>query len=234
MASPEQRYEQIREFLQEATLRDYPNPDRRGCHGSEVLRNLAAGSSPRGADWEHVTHCSPCYREFLEFRAAVLHGEQKRRKHIAAVVASIVLLGGGLLAYRALRERDKSPVTETRQVNGHQSPVVSLFLRPGLSRSVTTSASKQVLVLPAKPTLVRLLLNSESDPSSLHDVVLQTVEGRDLLRLKGLPKQILPERGSVVALDIPSTAIKPGAYVLLLYDHDPLELRNIYNLQVVQ
>jgi hypothetical protein len=235
MDSPEQRYEQIREFLQEATLRDYPNPARRGCGGSEVLRKLAAGSLPRGADWDHVTHCSPCYRDFLQFRAEFLEGERQRRKRIRSrVVVAAIVLGGGIVTYWEVHERNQAVVTEKRYQITQQSPAVSLLLRPGLSRSIATSVGKQILVLPAKPTLVRLLLHLEDDTASLYDVVIQTVEGRDLLRFTSLPKQLLAEHDPVVALDIQSASVKPGPYVLLLFDHDPAELRNVYNLLVVQ
>ena len=235
MDSPEERYEQIREFLQESTLRDYPNPARRGWGESEVLRKLAAGSLPRGADWDHVTHCSPCYREFLQFRAEFLEGERQRRKRMRSrVVAAAVVLGGGIVTYWEVHERNKAVATEERYQISQQSPTVSLLLRPGLSRSAATSVGKQILVLPAKPTLVRLLLHLEGDTASLYDVVIQTVEGRDLLRFTNVPKQLLAEHDPVVALDIQSASVKPGAYVLLLFDHDPAELRNVYNLLVVQ
>src|SRR6516225_8801374 len=97
--SPEQRYERIREVLQKAILRDYPNPERHGCPGSEVLKQLAARRRPiLDADWEHVTHCSPCYREFLEFRAETLEREQHRKQlqRRVAIAAAILLIGGVL------------------------------------------------------------------------------------------------------------------------------------------
>src|SRR5689334_16300743 len=123
--SPEQRSERIREVLQEAILRDYPNPERKGCPGAEVLKRLAARPRPiRDADWEHATHCSPCYREFLEFRAETLERDQRRKlQRRAAIAAAIVLLG--LLAYWALHDRRKPEVARTPAPTAHKTQIAA-------------------------------------------------------------------------------------------------------------
>jgi hypothetical protein len=56
--------------LQEAILRDFPNPERTGCPGTAVIRDIAERSVRleivESPDWEHIIRCSPCYREFLD------------------------------------------------------------------------------------------------------------------------------------------------------------------------
>jgi hypothetical protein len=206
-----------------------PNPDRIGCPGEGVLRALARKELPIDHPARrHLGECSPCFIEFREFLWESRRSRQKRKVVLFALVAA------GLLTYWAVHERNKVIISETHHDGAQQSPVVSLILRPGLSRSETTSADKQLLVLPAKPGIVRLLLHLEDDTATLYDVVIQTVEGRDLFRLTGLQKQLTPEHGSAVPVDIQSAAIKPGAYILLLFDHDSPELRNVFNLQVAQ
>jgi hypothetical protein len=93
--SPGQRYRELQRAVQEAILRDYPNPARNGCPGSEVLRALAANRIDRPQDevWEHVTHCSPCYGEYLGF-VGEFDAVRRRRNR--------VLLAGGLAALFAL------------------------------------------------------------------------------------------------------------------------------------
>lgn len=93
--SPEQRYRELQRAAQDAILRDYPNPARNGCPGSEVVRALAANRLDRPGDevWEHVTHCSPCYGEYVGF-IGELDARRRRRKG--------VLLAGGLAALFAL------------------------------------------------------------------------------------------------------------------------------------
>lgn len=94
--SPKQRYDRLQQTIQEAILRDYPNPERKGCPGSETIQELAADRLTRGtsADWEHVTHCSPCYREYL----ISVEELRQRRKHrnrvvLAGGIAGLCILG---------------------------------------------------------------------------------------------------------------------------------------------
>jgi hypothetical protein len=234
MDAPEERYEQIREILQRAMLRDYPNPERHGCGGPEELRELAEHSRPpQSAAWDHITHCSPCYREFLEFRATFLEQAKRKRNLVNQLFAgvAILLVVGGLLIYWALHKGKNTMVAEYRHVD---SPVVSFVLRPGLSRSAAKSQEKQMFVMPAQPSVLRLLLRVEPDNADLYDVVIQAVEGKDVLRFTGLQQQMVPQYGSVVVLSIQSVTMKPGAYVLLLFDHSRAELKDVYSMEVTR
>src|SRR4029079_11557796 len=39
------------------------------CPGGAVLRSVSRRHLPiRDVYWEHITHCSPCFQEFLDFR----------------------------------------------------------------------------------------------------------------------------------------------------------------------
>jgi len=91
--------EQLTRVLQKAMLRSYPNPDRIGCRGTEVLREMAERKFPNEHPfWDkHVEHCSPCYRVFLDFRNEILArwGREERnqkRVRITAITAAIVVL----------------------------------------------------------------------------------------------------------------------------------------------
>ena len=68
--TPREKYERLQRAVQEAILRDYPNPEKIGCPGSAVIREVAFREElTKDAAWEHITHCSPCYAEFLQFKA---------------------------------------------------------------------------------------------------------------------------------------------------------------------
>jgi len=86
--------EQVKRVLQEALLRNYPNPDRTGCRGSSVLREMAEREFPHEHPFwdEHVSHCSPCYREFLDFRNRVLALESRKRRSMNVMLAAVVVL----------------------------------------------------------------------------------------------------------------------------------------------
>lgn len=79
--TPDEKWTRLQTQIQGAILRAYPNPERKGCPDHDGLIALARRSADfddsieDDPQWQHVTHCSPCYRQYLdEFR------KQRRRK----------------------------------------------------------------------------------------------------------------------------------------------------------
>ena len=89
---------EIQHLLQQAVLRCYPNPERRGCPGGTVLRSVSRRHLPiRDAYWEHVTHCSPCFQEFLDFRKDMTAARKRlvlrNRLLLGAAFAAVAIVG---------------------------------------------------------------------------------------------------------------------------------------------
>jgi len=85
---PDPTPEEVKYVLQQAILRNYPNPERKGCPGSPALKRAAEQRLPfEDSDWEHTSHCFPCYSEFLEYRHEFLDqtARAKRRSRIVGV-----------------------------------------------------------------------------------------------------------------------------------------------------
>jgi len=97
--SPEARFDRLKKQLQDSILRDYPNPERKGCPGDAVLKELAERpldeSVERDPHWHHITHCSECYREFLDLNNAYRDRVKARRVRarwgVGAIAAVVVL-----------------------------------------------------------------------------------------------------------------------------------------------
>lgn len=102
--SPEAKFDRLKQQLQDSILRDYPNPERRGCPGDAVLRELAVRPLDQAVEddphWHHITHCSECYREFLDFNNAFRSGVKVRKARlgwgigVAAVILALAALVG--------------------------------------------------------------------------------------------------------------------------------------------
>ena len=104
-------------------LRDeFPNPERVGCPGREVISAIAGHRMPLSEAQtylDHLTACSPCYRDFLELQAKY----RKRRARMIFALAASVLIVVGLainLAVTYLRRRSERravrpilPLTQT-------------------------------------------------------------------------------------------------------------------------
>ena len=131
----EQSFNRAKEILQEAILRDYPNPERRGCPGSEALKGLASHDLPQSSNpaWDHVTHCSPCYGEFLAFRELKKKASNRARvqRRFALATAAALILASGVWIFL-----HGSPKVNGGQDAQKQAPQILARATPqaGLSR----------------------------------------------------------------------------------------------------
>lgn len=70
--TPEEKWKRLQGEIQQGILDGYPNPERRGCLDRDCIHALAARSAQfddtieDDPNWKHVTHCSPCYAEYIE------------------------------------------------------------------------------------------------------------------------------------------------------------------------
>ena len=99
-------------MLNRGLLKEYPNPDRVGCPGLDVLRRIASRDMQLSeADkWlDHLGSCSPCYRDFLQFQSA---HRARRRQALLAIAASILVVAS-LAGWAVLRQHKQSLVAQT-------------------------------------------------------------------------------------------------------------------------
>ena len=97
----------ILDALGRGLLKEFPNPERTGCPGSDVLKRIASHAMPlaEAEKWlDHLTSCSPCYGDFSELQADYRH---RRMQTILAIAASILIVVG--VAGWALFFKQKGP-----------------------------------------------------------------------------------------------------------------------------
>jgi len=64
--------ERFLKVLERGLLEEFPNPTRTGCPSAEVLQSIASHKTPllEAEKWlDHLTSCSPCYKDFCQIRA---------------------------------------------------------------------------------------------------------------------------------------------------------------------
>jgi len=94
---------------------DFPNPERLGCPGAEILRTLAFRSqnltlTDRNRYLDHLTCCSPCFNEFSTFVDQARH----RRRLAVVGLCAVLFLTLGLTAWLAVsqwRSKPTNPIT---------------------------------------------------------------------------------------------------------------------------
>lgn len=162
--SQQQAFERVQKLLEEAILRDYPNPERIGCPGTDALKRIAFRDVPPTSDpvWQHTIRCAPCYTEFVKLRADYKARRQKarayRRYALSGLAASVLicivwLFGWTTTTRRSLQEyRDLSQV---RTLRGEAESVEPKLTFPAADLNLTfklpvgsREGAYELLVLP--------------------------------------------------------------------------------------
>jgi len=98
--TPEEKYNRIAAAVQATILRDFPNPNRDGCPGTAKLREVAARRTVvEDKDWQHITHCSPCYGEFLAQKEGARRSRRRVQTLTVLATAALLILLVGVAAY---------------------------------------------------------------------------------------------------------------------------------------
>ena len=206
--SPERISDDIQSTLQQAILNNYPNPERRGCLGSDALRQVAGREEPiRDAVWEHVTHCSPCYGEFLVFRRDVVAARRRlvRRNQLLVVAALFVGAIAGVAIWRTIPGHG--------QPSGPPASVVTVDLRPfGPTRSEAqpSASRREVAMLERRLMQLQISLPVGSDEGT-YQVRLMDSELRPLMSQTA--QTTFEDHVAKLSVTFDLSRMSPGSYV---------------------
>lgn len=149
---PEAKFARLRKQLQDSILREYPNPEREGCPGDGVLKELATRPLDRRVEddpnWHHVTHCSECYREFLGFATEHRQRAKVRRLWVvSAAAAALVIIGAAIVFIVRHGVGRQEPRMHAELAYRHRTVDI-----PAVTRSAEgSSESKQPILLEREP-----------------------------------------------------------------------------------
>lgn len=102
----------ILDALGRGLLTEFPNPNRTGCPGAEVLKKIASHEMPlsEAGKWlDHLTSCSPCYRDFSQLQA----GYRSRRTRTILAIAASILVVAGIAGWILLSKQHEPLVAQT-------------------------------------------------------------------------------------------------------------------------
>ena len=102
----------ILDALGRGLLKEFPNPDRAGCPGSDVLKRIASHEMPlaEAEKWlDHLTSCSPCYGDFSQFQAV----HQRRRTQRLLAIAASILIAIGIAGWVLLQRHNETQMAQT-------------------------------------------------------------------------------------------------------------------------
>lgn len=164
--SPEAKFDRLKKQLQDSILRDYPNPERKGCPGDLVLKELAERPLDQIVEddphWHHVTHCSECYGEFLAFNTAYRREAKARRAWAGWTwAAGMVVVALGLIF--AVRQ---GWFFSQRPQNAELAYIKQTVDIPSMTRSAEAGGERKPIVIARKPVdlTVQLPIASPAGP----------------------------------------------------------------------
>ena len=169
-----------------------PNPTREGCPPREALISLARRQVPVGDPvGEHVSKCSPCYREMRAIQQAegIRPADERRasRTWWPAAAAAVLVVAAGLAAWLAYGNRQPAPLRRPNRSWPTPSRWRStLDLRKyGVTRSDTPAEELPPLVLPRAKVKLTLLLPVGSEPGEYQVKILAAESARPLAGWQG-------------------------------------------------
>jgi hypothetical protein len=221
--------QQFHRIIQDAALAAYPNPERVGCPGTPILKEIANAPRPfEHVFYEHVAKCSPCLREMLDFRTEFVRSRKKRKSLAAAAVAAMFIVILGAFAIYFIRSGSSNEANPNVVQNVSQIPTNSISLIPNLLRG-RAAGHPNTLTIPSISSPLTLLLNLESDSYPLYDVVIQTEGGKVLRSLAGL-KSAPVRTGRAVLVSVSSDVFDRGECTVILRGETGKEKTQIVNL----
>lgn len=193
----------ILEVFSRGLLREFPNPDRHGCPPSEVLKRIASHEMPlsESEKWlDHLGSCSPCYRDYLDLRAASRKRLQWAWFAVAAGVLLSLLVVGGIHFFK---HQGLAPA---------QTAVLDLRYRSA-RRGAEQASAEAALEVSRYASLwdIQLPLGSADGP---YEVRLTTEQGEQVLATRGVAT--ITEGVTLLRVEARLSSANPGRYVLQL------------------
>ena len=192
----------------------YPNPDRVGCPGSEVLKSLAERRMDlhETEQWSlHLGSCSPCFIEYTAFQK-----QGARRKTLELVLASAALLilagvAGWLWKGHWFRGTGGKPNIAT--VMPYQKVTVDLRNRIVFRGEQPSSANSGPIQLRRGRLDLTILLPKRSGPGS-YGLQVSTELEKPLITTTGMA---VKQNGiTVLNVKLDVSNLSPGGYLLAI------------------
>lgn len=228
------------ELLNDFLLEAFPNPERKGCPTDETLKAFAEDRLPLGSPvLSHVSSCSPCYREYRNYRldwkeqsidaAAAkkpiesskpipINGLSQRRPQfqkfakLAVAAGFAVAIGSGLYLVR----EHQAPPSTSFPLAGNSTPVnVNLDLLDAVtSRGIGDEPMPlEQVSLPSAIVNLTVTLPRFSQIGPYQLLITKDRVGRDVVaRGVGQAVQVDKKESLTVSLDLRQTS--PGMYFL--------------------
>jgi hypothetical protein len=193
---------QILDLLDRGLSHEFPNPQRSGCPGHEILRKVAEHRLrlSEAHPWlNHLGSCSPCFLEFKEIREQVV--SKRRPAAMWLAVASVALLAVGGWLWIRNRPSGQTPAVI----------VLDLRARAPVRGETTDDTHQPPLEIPSGTRLIQLDLPVGSN-EGIYNLTLLDENGVELLHSTGTAQ--LEDHTVNLRVEVDLARVSPGWYML--------------------
>lgn len=202
--------------VQEAALKAYPNPGRKGCPGTGVLRQMAKlRVPPEHEAYSHVQICSPCLREMLDLQKAKSQQKESfKNRTLLAACLTLFLAGAIFLQWRA---RPNLPMP---------SAVIN-FSTTSVDRGSEPEAKpkQEIQSFQRKKLLVTVYLVPGSDDGAYEFQILSPADGRVLENVSG--NASISQGLTSLMCKVDFSRLNPGIYQARVKQRSSVEWRSL-------
>jgi hypothetical protein len=204
--TPEQKYNRLAAAVQQTILSSFPNPDRVGCPGDVRLREVAARRTiVEDDDWQHITHCSPCYAEFLGAKEEIRRLGRRERTLRLIGGASLLVLVAATGSYRYW-----SGSHAPRAIASVAFEPVTLNLRDSSgTRGDGKTLQDEIPILPRHPLELTIILPFGSEPGSYQ---FEWIDASGQVLMTGSGSASIHNGDTSLAARSNTSAFGPGDY----------------------
>jgi hypothetical protein len=199
-ASDERR---ILDALGRGVAKEFPNPGRVGCPGSDVLKRIGSHEMPlaEAEKWlDHLGSCSPCYADYKRLQEA----HDWRRKRLLLATAAGILLAIAVTGWVLLHKRSENLAAETAVLDlRDRSP----------ARGTEANPAEPPLEISRRISHLKIYLPVGSSDGD-YDIRIMVSEGRRLFAATGVASA---QQGVMtLAVEMKLLSASPGIYILQL------------------
>ena len=207
----------ILDALGRGLLKEFPNPDRAGCPGSDVLKRIASHEMPlaEAEKWlDHLTSCSPCYSDFSQVEATY----RRRRTRTFLAIAAGILIVASLAGWAFLGKHKESFIAQTAVLD-LRNRSIPRGTEPNSAEppiEVNRAATQWNIYLPVGSSEGQYDIRILSPSGELLLAAGGTAKLTDQITSLQIPMTFLSSRAGPYVLQIRKIGSKWSSYLLLL------------------
>ena len=196
-------------LVRQAFLDAFPNPDRVGCPGDKLLRQIARRQmDPDESLRRHMRSCSPCTQDLLIFRRQWRNLKAIRFAFLAAAAAVLIFAG----IYQHSRFHSPSP-KDLIAGNEHPLPLETDtldFYQSAIQRG-TDNPNRIVQTVRSSARILMVILPISSQPGEYEFEIRKGSDDGDAIKLLRATASYQSDGRTALELDLGSL-LRPGSY----------------------